>query len=157
MFDSDWIAGAEPDLSCTRLIVSPINSAQRVLDHIDTAMHTLDIEVLYLDDLDVRAHIVTAVQQRGVAARILLSDPAKNPQNTATQTYFNGLGIPTKILLANYLHTKMIQADGVAMVGSENMSETSLTKNREVGALIFEPTPAALVHATYEADWAAAQ
>ncbi len=153
VYESDWAAGPEPDLSCTRLIVSPINSEQRVLDHVNSAMHTLDIEVLYLDQTDVRAAIVAA-QKRGVAVRIMLSDPAKNPQNTATQAYFSGLGIPTKILTVNYLHTKMIQADGVAMVGSENMSETSLTMNREVGALLFETAPAALVHATYETDWA---
>jgi hypothetical protein len=43
----------------------------------------------------------------------------------------------------------------VAQVASENMSETSLTKNREVGELIFEPTPAGQIHDQYEADWAA--
>jgi HKD family nuclease len=156
IYESDWAAGPEPDLSCTRLIVSPINSAQRVVDHINTAMHTLDIEVLYLDDTEVRAAIYAAVG-RGVAVRVMLSDPARNPQNTTTQTTFQGKGIPTRILTTNYLHTKMIQADGVAMVGSENMSLTSLTKNREVGALIFETEPANLVHTQYEADWASAQ
>ena len=153
VYESDWAAGPEPDLSCTRLIVSPINSKQRVLDHVNAAMDTLDIEVLYLDDTDVRAAIVDAAQTRHVAVRIMLSDPAKNPQNTATQTYFAGLGIPTKFLLTNYLHAKMLQSDGVAQVASENMSETSLTKNREVGELIFEPTPAGEIHDQYEADW----
>lgn len=64
--------------------------------------------------------------------------------------------IPVKMPMTNYLHTRMIQADGVALVGSENMSETSLTKNRELGGLVFEPTGAAVVHTQYEADWAAA-
>jgi HKD family nuclease len=57
---------------------------------------------------------------------------------------------------ASYLRTKMIQADGVALVGSENMSETSLTMNREVGALIFESEPAATVAAQDAKAWAAA-
>jgi hypothetical protein len=47
----------------------------------------------------------------------------------------------------------MLQSDGVAEVASENMSLTSLTKNREVGELIFEATPSAQIHAQYEADW----
>ena len=157
IYESDWVAGPEPDLSCTRLIVSPINSATRVVDHVNSAMHTLDIEVLYLDEPNVRAAIVDAATNRSVAVRILLSDPAKNPQNTATQTYFSGLGIPTKFLISNYLHTKMIKADGVALVGSENMSTTSLTKNREVGALVFETDPVAKIAAQYELDWAAGQ
>ena len=46
----------------------------------------------------------------------------------------------------------MIHADGVALVGSETMSDTLLTMNREVGELIFEPTPAGEIHAQCEAD-----
>ncbi len=156
IYESDWAAAAEPDLSCTRLIVSPINSKDRIIAHVNTAMSTLDIEVLYLDDTDVQ-NAVLAAATRGATVRIILSDPSKNPQNTAVQKMFNGKGITTKILLTNYLHTKMIQADGVALVGSENMSENSLTMNREVGALIFESEPAAIIHTQYEADWASAQ
>ena len=155
VFEDDWTStsGAEPDLSCTRLIVSPVNSKDRILAHVNSAMSTLDIEVLYLDDADVRAAVVTAATMRNVATRIMLSDPSRNPQNTATVTYFQGYDIPIKYLLTNYLHTKMIMADGVALVGSENMSETSLTKNREMGGLIFEPGPAGQVHDQYEQDW----
>ncbi len=156
IYDADWVAGPEPDLSCTRLIVSPINSEDRILAHVKSAMHTLDIEVLYLDQTDIQAAVVDAYN-RGVAVRVLLSSPTINPQNTATQTYLLGQGVEAKFLVANYLHAKMIQADGIALVGSENMSDTSLTKNREVGELIFEPTPAGEIHTQYEADWAAGQ
>jgi cardiolipin synthase len=158
IFEADWTStsGAEPDLSCTRLVISPVNSKQRILDHIASATQTLDIEVLYLDDVYVRAAVVDRASH-GVAVRVMLSDPTRNPQNTATLQYFADNHVPAKLLLTNYLHTKMLQADGVALVGSENMSETSLTLNRELGGLIFEPEPAAKVHAQYEADWANAQ
>jgi phosphatidylserine/phosphatidylglycerophosphate/cardiolipin synthase-like enzyme len=156
IYEADWTGGAEPDLSCTRLVVSPINSGQRILDHVKSATATLDIEVLYLDQTDLRTEIVAA-SQRGVAVRILLSDPMRNPQNTAALAFFQGQGISARLFTANYLHAKMIQADGIALVGSENMSTTSWTKNREVGALIFETVPAGAVHDRYEADWAAAQ
>ena len=157
IYNDDWTStsGTEPDLSCTRLIVSPVNSKQRVLDHINAAMHTLDIELLYLQDNDVRDAIVAA-KARGATVRLILSNPAVNTQNTATISYFKSKGIAVKVLLANYLHAKMIQSDGVAQVASENMSATSLTMNREVGALVFETVPAGQIHAQYEADWAAA-
>jgi phosphatidylserine/phosphatidylglycerophosphate/cardiolipin synthase-like enzyme len=155
IYEADWNAGPEPDLSCTRLIVSPLNTSDRILAHVNGATATLDIEVLYLDDTDLQAAIVAAAQ-RGVAVRIMLSDPVKNPQNTATQTFFKDKGIEAKFLIANYLHAKMIMADGVPMVGSENMSQTSWTKNREVGALLFERDPASKIQVQYEADWAAA-
>ena len=155
IYEADWVAGPEPDLSCTRLVVSPINSKDRLLAHVAGATATLDIEVLYLDDADV-VDAVIARAQAGVAVRVMLSDPAKNPQNTKTAQTLAAQGIPVKFLIANYLHAKMLQADGVAQVGSENMSETSLLKNREVGELIFEPGPSGQIHDQYEADWAAA-
>nr|MBA2544415.1 GTP-binding protein [Deltaproteobacteria bacterium] len=43
---------------------------------------------------------------------------------------------------------------GVSFIGSENYSLTSLTKNREVGALIFEPTQTQIVKTRFDADWA---
>ena len=157
IYNDDWTltSGVTPDLSCTRLIVSPVNSKQRVLDHVNAAMHTLDIELLYLDDTDVRDAIVAA-STRGVTVRVILSNPAVNTENTATITYLKSKNIPVKVLLVNYLHAKMIQSDGVAQVASENMSETSLTMNREVGVLIFETVPSGQIHTQYEADWAAA-
>ena len=61
----------------------------------------------------------------------------------AMATFLGGKGIPVKYAIAQfYLHAKLIIADGVAFVGSENMSPTSLTQNREVGALVFEPDQA---------------
>jgi phosphatidylserine/phosphatidylglycerophosphate/cardiolipin synthase-like enzyme len=156
IYEADWTGGPEPDLSCTRLVVSPINSGQRILDHVKSATATLDIEVLYLDQTDLRSEIVAA-SQRGVAVRILLSDPVKNPQNTAALAFFKDQGIPARLFTTNYLHAKMIQADGIALVGSENMSTTSWTKNREVGALVFEPEAAAKIKTQYDADWAAGQ
>jgi hypothetical protein len=155
IYEADWIAGPEPDLSCTRLVVSPINSKDRLLAHVASATATLDIEVLYLDDADILSAVI-ARAQAGVAVRVMLSDPAKNPQNTATAQTLAAQDIPVKFLIANYLHAKMLQADGVAQVGSENMSETSLLKNREVGELIFEPELSGQIHDQYEADWAAA-
>jgi cardiolipin synthase A/B len=157
IFESDWAGGvADPDLACTRLIVSPVNSGPRILAHAQSAQHTLDIEVLYLTDTTLRDAVVDRAAH-GVAVRVMLSDPTRNPQNTATRDYLNAHGVPTKILLANYLHAKMIQADGVALVGSENMSKNSFANNREVGALIAEPGPAGQIHDQFELDWAAAQ
>lgn len=53
-------------------------------------------------------------------------------------------------------HAKLIISDGVAFVGSENFSQTALTRNRELGALVFEPASAAKILQQFDADWAAA-
>ena len=52
---------------------------------------------------------------------------------------------------------KAIVVDGkAAYLGSENLSTTSLTKNREVGLVTDEATPVTTVAGTFEKDWAIA-
>ncbi|MBA3541518.1 MAG: hypothetical protein H0T79_18035 [Deltaproteobacteria bacterium] len=156
IFEMDWASGGgEPpkpaDLSCTRLIVSPNNSKLRILELINSATATLDVEVLYLSETSVR-NAVGAAKARGVSVRVILAE-SQNEEPDTSIAYLKGLGIPVKIATSFYLHAKLIVADGVAFVGSENMSQTSLTKNREVGALVFEPTPAAIIAQQFTADW----
>jgi phosphatidylserine/phosphatidylglycerophosphate/cardiolipin synthase-like enzyme len=45
--------------------------------------------------------------------------------------------------------------DGVrAYLGSENLSQTSLSRNREVGLVVTEPDAVRVVTDTFERDWA---
>jgi cardiolipin synthase A/B len=154
VFDQDWAAGGgDPpkpaDLACTRLIVSPVNAKTRILELIDTAKTTLEVEAFYVTETDVRAAI-GAAKQRGAAVRVLLESSS---DQTETRSYLEGLGIPVHLSSGFFLHAKLIIADGVAFVGSENYSFTSLTRNREVGALVFEPAPAAMIKQRFDADW----
>ena len=87
-----------------------------------------------------------AAAKRGVAVRVLLNDPAQNSGVTTPQLAdLKSANVPAGYNTSFYLHAKIIIADGVAHVGSENMSTTSLTKNREVGAFVFEPGPLAKI------------
>ena len=152
IFDQDWaVANGQqataPDLTCTRLIVSPTNAKVRLLDHIKSAQSTLDIEVMYISETSVRAEILAA-KSRGVNVRVLISDPMDESIPS-----FKAAGIAVKEPGPFYLHAKLIIADDVAFVGSENMSFTSLSKNREVGALVFEPAAFAPIQTQFDSDW----
>lgn len=155
IFEMDWAAaGNEPvkpaDLTCTRLIVSPNNSQQRVIELVNSAKTTLELELMYLSESNVRSAVGQA-KQRGVTVRVILED-AMDP----AVSYLTGLKIPVKFPPTSiYLHSKLIIADGVAFVGSENMSLTSLTRNREVGVLVTEPAGQAVIQAAFESDWTA--
>ncbi|CAN5750045.1 hypothetical protein BH11MYX3_BH11MYX3_46850 [soil metagenome] len=155
IFDMDWaLAGNEAprpaDLTCTRLIVSPNNSRQRVIELINSAKSTLELELMYLSETAVR-NAVGQAKQRGVTVRVILEDPTDE-----SVTFLTGLGIPVKFPPSSiYLHSKLIIADGVAFVGSENMSLTSLSKNREVGVLVTEPAGQAVIKTAFESDWTA--
>ncbi|HEY4182596.1 MAG TPA: phospholipase D-like domain-containing protein [Kofleriaceae bacterium] len=156
IFTQDWaLAGQEPaqpaDLSCTRLVVSPTNSKTRLLAHINSAQQTLELEVMYLSETDVRAAVIAA-KDRGVDVRVIIGD-----DTDTSIPMLKAKSIPVKTATSFFLHAKLIIADAVAFVGSENMSYTSLIKNREVGALVFEPSAMPVITQQFEADWTGAK
>jgi cardiolipin synthase len=151
LFAADW-DGVAPDLPCTRMVVSPINARDRILDVIRGAQSTLDIESMQFADSEVRAAVRDRVLA-GVAVRVLLADPSWIDANAGAGTYLQDLGVPVRWM--PHMHTKAIVADGaVAYVGSENLSYTSLENNREVGVVVVEPSSIAPMTTTFEADWA---
>lgn len=158
VFEQDWglASGqqpAAPDLSCTRLIISPTNATQRLLAFINSSTQSLDVETYYISDATVR-NAIGAAKQRGVDVRVILEDPSDQSGNADTTTYLQNLNIPVKYATNQfYLHAKLIIADGTAFVGSQNLSPTGLNHNREVGALVFEPAAEAVVEQQFEADW----
>jgi phosphatidylserine/phosphatidylglycerophosphate/cardiolipin synthase-like enzyme len=155
IFDADWNGGSPPpNLVCTRLVVSPANSRSRLLALINSADDTLDLALMYLSD----DQLALAVRQRaaaGVAVRALLAEPGWITGNEVTAQELTAAGIPVRYAMDTQMHAKLIVADGVAFVGSENMSFTSLDQNREVGLFLTEPAPAAEIATQFEADWAA--
>lgn len=154
IFDQDWALAngqtvAAPDLTCTRLVVSPTNAKVRILEHIKSATSTLDVEVMYITETSVRNEILAA-KARGVTVRVIINDPMD-----ASVPYFKMAGIPVKEPGPFYLHAKLLIADSVAFVGSVNMSPTSLAKNREVGVLVFEPSALTAIQSQFDTDWTA--
>jgi phosphatidylserine/phosphatidylglycerophosphate/cardiolipin synthase-like enzyme len=155
IFDADWaMANGGPaqvaDLACTRLIVSPTNAKSRLVELINSAQSTLDLELMYMSEDSIR-NAVAMAKGRGVTVRALMQESMGEDI-----TYLKGLGVTVRSANSFFLHAKLIIADDVAFVGSENMSFTSLTKNREVGALAFEPTSFAPIRTQFDSDWAGA-
>ena len=154
IFEYDWklANGATTlppvDLSCTRLIVSPTNSKARLLQHIASAKTTLDLEIMYLSEGDIR-DAVLAAKSRGVTVRVILEDPMDQSIPMLKAAGITVKQPPSSI----YLHSKLITADSVAFIGSENMSFTSLAKNREVGVLAFEQGEYTPIKTQFESDW----
>ncbi len=160
IFNMDWaLAGSEPpmtaDLTCTRLVVTPVNAEGKLLAHVNSATATLEVEALYVTEISLR-NAIGAAADRGVAVRVILEDPSDQAQNADTRTYLEGKNIPVHYALNQfYLHAKLIIADAVAFVGSENFSSTGLQQNREVGGLLVEPSAEMVESAQFELDWTA--
>jgi cardiolipin synthase A/B len=155
LFEADW-QRKSPDLSCTRLVVSPVNSRARILSLINSATRTLDIESLEFADSDVRSAVV-ARHTAGVAVRVLLATTSFISSNADAATYLEQNGITPRWLSSRIVHVKAIIVGGArAYAGSENLSYTSLNENREVGLAVTEAPAIASMQKTFNADWEAA-
>lgn len=151
VFEADF-AGAPLDLACTRLVVTPVNARERILAHLRSATRRLDLSVMYLTDRPAR-DIVLERAAAGVAVRVLLADPTWITSNTATAHTLAEAGIPVAFYEVSRLHAKLMLADDVAFVGSENLSRTSLDQNREIGVLLSEPALVERLGAQFEHDF----
>ncbi|MEZ4399520.1 MAG: phospholipase D-like domain-containing protein [Kofleriaceae bacterium] len=155
LFEADW-TGTTPALTCSRLVVTPGDARLRIQTLIASATTSLDLALYYLSDTSIRAALQTA-HNRGIAVRVLLADPSEIADNAATATTLTQTGISVKTLRNPTMHAKVIVADGArALVGSNNMSITSMRDNREVGVILREPPAVATVTTQFAADWAAA-
>ncbi len=155
VFDADW-RSRRPNLRCTRLVLAPDNARERLLALIDGATETLDIESTELSDAAVRAAIAERAAA-GVAVRVLLADAGWIEANGYAVAFLAKRGIPVRSMASPAVHVKAIVVDGRrAFVGSENLSENSLSNNREIGLITLEPPILATIAATFAKDWASA-
>jgi cardiolipin synthase A/B len=154
LFHADWNA-LSPDLSCTRLVVSPVNAGRRILSLIASARDSVDVEAMYVIDPGV-IEALLAARRRGVAVRVLLNDLARAlGDEAAGQTLASG-GVEVRRAAGFFVHSKMLIVDGERLfAGSENFSRNSLYNNREVGVVMSrDEIDLGRVRATFEHDWA---
>jgi cardiolipin synthase A/B len=160
VFDADW-AGQTPDVTCTRLIISPVNSKPRLLELIASAQKSLLIESLELADADLLAAVIAKKSpERDV--RVVLADPTWSASNTnaAAARKLKDASIPVRFIPKSRMlvHVKSILVDGArAYMGSENFTMTSLTKNREIGLVVTDGDSLRTMESTFEKDFAGAQ
>jgi phosphatidylserine/phosphatidylglycerophosphate/cardiolipin synthase-like enzyme len=152
LFEADW-AGQPLTMPCTRLVISPINSRTRILDLINSATTTLTIESMQFADFKVREAVKAGVAA-GVQVRALIADTGFVSTNAAAADYLKSIGVPVKWI--PHLHTKVLVADGArGYLGSENLSQTSLDHNREIGLVVTDDSSVAPLRTSFETDWAA--
>jgi cardiolipin synthase A/B len=155
LFDADFTRAA-PNLSCTRLLVSPVNGRERLLALIKSAKREIAVESMQLAERDVRSALAER-KAAGVDVRVLLADPSWIDANSDAATFLAESSIPARHLKSPSVHAKALVVDAErAYVGSLNFSWTSLSKNREIGLIVDEPANVAKVRATFEKDWTAA-
>ncbi len=155
LFDADF-AQREPDLSCTRLLVSPVNAKERLVALVKGAQREILVESMQYAYKEVQDAIAER-QRAGVSVRVILADPSWIDANAAAGAALVAAGIPARQTAEPTIHVKAITVDGKrAYLGSENLSFTSLSKNREIGVVTEDAALVAKMNATFERDWAIA-
>ncbi len=101
---------------------------------------------------------IVGAKNRGVAVRVILSEPSEVTDNAATATALKDAGVAVRVLANPVPHIKMVIADGeAALIGSHNLSSSSLRDNREVGEIVRTPAAVTVLRNRLEADWALAR
>lgn len=139
------------------LVWSPTNSQTALLGLINGAKKSLQVEEEEMEDSAVVSALASA-QTRGVTVQVI----AEN--QSSYYSYFNQLkasGVKVVTYPTNgplYIHAKMILADygtttAKMFLGSENISSTSLTANRELGLIYVDPTSMSSYNTTFISDF----
>lgn len=151
IFNADWNRSSYV-LTDNDLVLSPVNSRSDFIALINQAQSSLKIEAEEMQDSSVEQAIVNA-RTRGVNVQVIL--PSNDSSNTSGITALKNGGVSVYEDSHYYMHAKLIIADGSeGFVGSENVSTTSLDKNRELGILISKASVLSTLANTFSSDLA---
>ncbi len=141
--------------------VMPVFSPEQgdaVVEFIDSAEETLDIEIYILSSRDV-VEALEMAKSRGVNIRIIIEERTIGTKNTEIYAELVSKGFQVKYASQAYAltHSKFMIADKKrVLVGSHNFSNSALTKNREA-SVVFDYAPAVSEFIeVFEKDWAMA-
>jgi phosphatidylserine/phosphatidylglycerophosphate/cardiolipin synthase-like enzyme len=162
IFEADW-NGTAAEPADPSLVWSPDNSRAKMLSVINSAARSLDLyseEALDREGLKALA----GAALRGVKVRFItprlkgLGKKAVKDVNESGRKMLAAKGVQVKAGHTLYFHAKMMLADygaagQKALLGSQNLSETSLDKNRELGIILEDPVMLGALNSVFEKDW----
>jgi cardiolipin synthase A/B len=162
-FDTDYTSapsGRAPEATVAPNLIWSPGARANFLQHLDQATHSIDVTSAELKDRAVLSALEKAAR-RGVQCRIVLTENAAWA-NAVAEVSAAGCSVhlfpDTDTGL--YMHEKILLTDSTALIiGSQNLSTTSLLENREL-SLGLDTTSApgliGAVESTFDADYAAA-
>ena len=151
-FGADWNARQIAPPDGADLVWSPGSQGTQV-KLIRSATGWLDV---YNEEMDSPA-IESALEgdaRRGVNVRVSMT---ADPSWDSAFAELTAAGVHVHTYAPNaalYIHAKMILTPARAFVGSQNFSETSMDKNRELGLIVSDATVRASLSRTFDSDYA---
>jgi cardiolipin synthase A/B len=176
LFENDWAYSAAvgkqpppfnptPPISGSDLLVSPVNSAERLVRLYQVAERTLDIYTELLGNLTLESELVAAVK-RGARVRLIAPVQVNGGTKEIQQLQIDslmalaGAGVdvhvsgPVETRQLPYMHARAAVVDGkIAYLGSISLSPDSITFNREMGLVLRQPFLARALGAQFQSDY----
>jgi len=142
-FQADYTGAQITPAACSGLVWSPTTSEAELLAVITRARHSLVIENEEMADTRVTAAVLAAAR-RQVAVTVVIT---ASPRWDAALGRLRAAGVRVAVYPDSvgvlYIHAKALVADSGwstarMMIGSQNFSVSSLTRNRELGMIITD-------------------
>ena len=153
VFNADWHNQRAPAYAHRVLVLSPGTSAAQLIAVINQP-GPVSIES---EELGPYAPTLDAIAAKGRLARLLL--PASiNAEDKRDVAFLESRGVQVRLLPVKpiYYHGKICVGGREAFLGSENLSQTSLEANREMG-LILGGADIGVLQTQFDKDWEAAR
>jgi len=152
VFNADWNNRRAPAWTHQVLVLSPGTSVKQIVQVIDQP-GPVDIED---EEIGPYAPTLDAIAAKGRLARVIM--PANiNAQDRKDAQFLEAHGVQVRLMPARptYIHSKLVLGNSIAYVGSENLTQTSLERNREVG-LLLNGRDITELQMQFDKDWNAA-
>lgn len=153
VFQADWTRTRAPAWTHQVLVLSPGTSVNQIVEAIDQP-GSISIED---EEIGPYAPVIDAIEAKGKLARVI--EPSNiSPEDRRVDQELEAHGVQVRLLPVKpiYLHAKLIVGSKLAYIGSENLTETSLEKNRELG-LLLNGRDVTELQDQFDKDWAAAR
>ena len=135
-------------------VFSPEDGA-RIPAYIDGAKESIDIEIYVFSSRDV-VEALERAKSRGVRVRIIIERNVVGDDNDAIFRELAAKGFDIRYASSAYklTHAKFIIVDGKSvLVGSHNLSNSALYKNREASVIIRHQRTVDDFSSTFRLDW----
>jgi phosphatidylserine/phosphatidylglycerophosphate/cardiolipin synthase-like enzyme len=154
-FNADWAGRSiSPSRGSGDLVWSP-GAAGALLGLIEGARRSIDLENEEMDYSRATAALCAAAR-RGVDVRIVMT---YSHEWRTSLDRLSGCGAHVRLYYgqAYYIHAKVLDVDGVvALIGSQNLSTTSLDYNRELSIEVRSKTLLSQLSRDFDSDWTGA-
>ncbi|HEU5432467.1 MAG TPA: phospholipase D-like domain-containing protein, partial [Thermomicrobiales bacterium] len=139
------------------LVVQPDDGRAPIVDEIDAARRSIDLEVYLLSDQEVIAALERA-HGRGVPVRVLLEQHPFGGSGSTPDVYSRlqkaGIDVRWTNPAFTFSHIKLfVFDDNAAAIMNLNLTASAFTRNREFAIVTTQPAAVRTAMAIFETDW----